>query len=298
MPIVTAEPALPTPEMAQTLRLKNNQPSINEAPALVPVEETPKPIAEDLLSPKYAELARQSRVLRRRLQDARVKEDALKAKEAEYASQYIPKTQIAERFRTDPYAALKDFGLTGDELTQALINQPSPQDQMIRELKAELAALKTSQDQVKTSIDEQATRSYDQAIHQITEDVKSLVKSSEDFSIIAETKSEKEVVDLITHVFEKGWPEKQIVKGTILSIEEAAKEVESFLIDDYVQKAKLSKIQKRLLPETSEAPPADPLPSTKAPSAAKTLSHTQMPSSTKPMTPRERAIAAFEGRLK
>lgn len=291
MPI--ENPGAEKPLETISVRLKTNQPSIAEPSRSAPPAVTEEAQPEDQLSSKYAEFAKREKVYRRKVQAQqqalKQREDALKAKEQEYASGYIPKSQIPERFKKDPYQAMRDFGLTGDELTQALLNQPSPQDQTIQALKGELAELKNALSQTKTSIEEGHSRSREQAITQIRADVKSLVASDSNFDIIKNTGSEDAVVEYIEKKFERD--------GTIASIEEAAQAVEAELTEELMKYAQLKKIQEKLksltspiAAETKELPPSQKSP-------VKTLAHSQVSTASRSMSPRERAIALLEGKL-
>src|SRR5882724_403171 len=231
-PVVTTVPA------------PNNQISNNEsATVAVPAVTAPKPV-EGELSTKYAELAKREKILRNKIQaredSIKAREAALAAKEAEYASNYVQKKQIRELFQKDPAKALQDFDISGDQITQGLLNQPSAEAQLISKLQAKIEQLESSIDQTKTMFKERDDGARAQAIKQITQDVKGLVSQSPEFELIKSTGSEDEVVAFLEKKFDE--------TGMLLSIEEAASEVEKQLTEELTKYAKLSKIQSLLKP--------------------------------------------------
>lgn len=286
---ITAMPELPASGgNIQTI----NQPHTSESPQPVAPVVTETPKAEDeKFSAKYAELAKQEKTLRSKIQtrEAALKqrEEALKARETEYETNYIPKSQIPQMFEKDPYQAMRDFGLSGEKLTHALLNQPSPQDQMIQALQAQIAKLEDGQNQTKTMISDHDKRAREQAVSQIRTDVKGLVASDPEFEIIKSTGSEDAVVEFIEKKFDE--------EGVLYSIEDAAKAVEAELNEELFKYSQLQKIQDRLKaqnpPEVSGSP-SGKLP----PNPLKTLASSQLSSTTRPLSARDRAIALLEGK--
>ncbi len=52
------------------------------------------------------------------------REAAVKAKELEYQSKYVPKDQLTQ----DPLTVLSELGLSHDQITQLMLNGPTPND--------------------------------------------------------------------------------------------------------------------------------------------------------------------------
>lgn len=258
------------------------------------VTETKK--AENPLSPHYALLARKEKALRVKAQELkaredsfRAKEEAVKSKEAEYQSKYIPK----DRFTNDTLAALSEVGITYDQLTSLILNQPKPEDAAqnaaFHKLEAEIKALRDAQEASKKSYEDSQTNAYNQAVTQIRNETKQLVNSDPSFEVIKATNSVNDVVELIERTFKDD--------GVLLSVEEAAKEVEEYLMEEAYKLANLKKVQSKFKPATptqTQAPKQQE--TTKQPQPMKTL--TNSASATRPLTARERAIAAFKGQLK
>jgi hypothetical protein len=280
---ITPVPAVPAGEIPIIKAHTNNQATIVESPK-VPAEVTPKPVDEQLSS-KYAELAKREKVLRNKIQareeSLKSREAALAAKEADYATSYVSKNKIREMFQKDPTQAMRDFEISGDQITQGILNQPSPQDLMIQKLQSELAELKSAHDQTKNMFDERDKGARAQAIAQITLDVKQLVQANPDFDTIKNTGSEDEVVAYLEKKFDE--------TGTLVSIEVAAEEVEKGLVEELFKYAQLKKIQDRLKPvevKTEVTPKA----------VTKTLTHSQVSAPPRALSPRDRAIAMLEGK--
>lgn len=245
-------------------------------------------VEEKPLSPQFAQLAKRERMFRRELQALKAREASMKAKESEYANKYVPRDQIAEDFRTNPIEAMRKYNLSYDQLTQAALNAPSPQDQTIADLKKEIEALRGGVDETKNLISKQQADAYDQALNQIRMEAKMMVFNDPQFETIKEMKAEESVVELIKETFDK--------TGTILSVQDAAKEVEDYLLDETLRLVKGRKIQERL---NATPAAASEIVAAKAPSSApKTLTHANVTSPSKGMTNVERAMLAFRGELK
>ncbi len=283
MPIVTQAPQLPTAEEAR-------QPSTNEAAPEVVSEVVTEP-QEEQLSPKFAALARREKALRSKwLQkeaELKAKEDSLNAKFAEYESSYVPKSSIKERLEKDPLGFITENGLTYDQLTQQALN---PQEVMIQKLEAKIAALESKTNESLTKAEEHQKKAYEQAVNQIRTEVKVLIDSDPAFETIKETDNAEAVVELIRETFDK--------EGVLLSHQEAAEEVETYLIEQGEKMARLKKVQQKLAPQPqAEEKLAEPQKS----HPMKTLTHATVAAASKPLSAMdriERAKLAFKGQLK
>lgn len=269
-------------------------------------EETPqeqKPVQDPALSRQFAQLARQEKALR---QKAQQQDQALKAREAALAerearltsqpatdlSKYIPK----DRFLQDPISVLEENGLNYDDLTQRYVTRapvdPSVTRAMqamqdeIRELKAQTA--KASEQQT-----EAQKQAYAGAIKQIRNDVVNLVRQDPAFETIKQTQSIDDVVELIEETYKQD--------GIVLSVDEAAKQVEEYLVEEAMKLTRIGKIQQRLQSssngqQTLQAQQRqNAQPQQKQPGSMKTL--TNATSSNRQLSAKERAILAFKGEL-
>ncbi|CAM6005207.1 unnamed protein product [Sphagnum balticum] len=265
-----------------------------------PVEPEAKspPVSEEpALSSQYAVLARKEKALRAKAQQQeqalKAREAALAAKEAEITakaqadlSKYIPK----DRFQEDPLQALLDAGVTYEQLTERLLNQPQDtftNSPAYKRMEAKIAELEGKTTKVAKSYEEQQSQQYQQALQQITNETKNLITSDPiNYEAIAATGSVGDVVELIEKTFKED--------GVLLSVEEAAKEVEEYLAEEATKLARLKKIQQRLAPKT---PPQQS--GTKPQPQQQTLKTlTNSVGTGGKLSARERALLAFKGELK
>ncbi len=278
MPIITQQ--APLPVTPAPIERQNTTSETTEAP------EATAPKVDEALSPKFAVLARKEKALRTQAQQLKAQADALKARESEYQTSYISKSDLQKKLADDPVAFMNEHGLSWDQLTQSVLNQ-SPQDNQIKALKAEIEALKADQNTVKTTMSEQQTRAYDQAVNQIRNDAKMLVHSDPQFETIKETKSEEAIVSLIEETFKQD--------GTLLSVDEAAQQVEEYLIEEGMRMARLNKVKAKLTPQQAEQQQIIEKPQ------MRTLTNATTALTPKRMTQKdrvERAKLAFMGQLK
>ena len=265
---------------------------------------TPEPKAEtkpdETLSNQYNILARKERALRAKAQQQdqalkakeaalAAREAALEAKDKEYATAYIPK----QRLKAETLSVLAEEGLSYDELTQQILNQtpPNPQvDAHIKRLEAKLARLEAQNEESQKSMATAETERYKAAVKQITRDATNLVKTDPNFETVRATNSIRDVVELIEETFKE--------TGEVMSVEEAAQEVENYLVEEAMKLTKIEKIKKRLQAPPAAAAQADrqtPTPP-KQTQPMKTL--TNATGSTRQLSARERALLAFKGELK
>lgn len=293
------EPASATEEQAEKAYHEGSQPEAQVAaePAAelveadaaevsaAPVESKP---ADEPLSRKYAELVRKERELRQRELALKQREKAAKPAEEPKIEQpaFDPSAFISkEEMLKNPVAVMNRLGLTYDQLTEMVLNGPS-EDQIsmkneLAAMKAELAALKGESETTKKSIEERETASYNQAITQLKRETEILVKANPEFETIRETGSVEDVVELIELTYKED--------GILMTVEEAAQQVEQFLVDEALKLAKLTKVQQMLAPKAAPTPKA----TEPKPTQIKTLSNAT--STSRPMTNKERAMLAFKG---
>jgi len=255
-----------------------------------PAAEVPAKV-EEPISSQYAVLARKEKALRQRDAQLRQREAAIRASEAASkapatpsfdASKYVSKEDLLK----DPFGVLGTTGLSYEQLTERLLNAPSPEQQKqqeyTRKLEARLAALEEEQGNSKKTFEQREQESRKQAVTQIRNEVKKLVIADPTFETIKETNSYNDVVELIEQTFDKD--------GILLTVEEAAQQVEDYLMEEAMKLAKIKKIQQRLAPPAAAA--SKPAPQQQL----KTL--TNSVSSSRQLSAKERAILAFKNELK
>ncbi len=287
----------------QAAPIEDNDES-NQVDAATEEAAVPEKQAEDpALSRQFAQLARQEKALRARVQQQeqqfRAKEAELKAREA---SLQTPQTDMSkyisrDMLKQDALTALAEAGVSYEELTQQIISQQPVDPRMqatINKLNAKIEALEKQNETSQKSYQDQQTQAYQAAVKQIELDVKALVQNDPNFETIKASRATKDVVELITETYHKD--------GYLLSVEEAAQQVEDYLADEYTKFANINKIKQRITQSSATKPQSNP---TQSPGQSqkqqqqpqmKTL--TNATSSTRQLSAKERAILAFKGQLK
>lgn len=247
-----------------------------EAPALEKV---------DPLSPKFAILAKREKLLRSREEQIKAKEDAFKAKEAEYSSAYIPKS----RLKSEALAVLSEAGISYDEITQQLLSQPGAQiDPALQDLQAKNAALEKRLEEISGRMDEGQTNAYKAAVNQLRADVKTSLAGNAEYELVTGLGQEERVVQLIEQTFKD--------EQRMMTIEEAAKEIEDYLLEEADKVVSIGKVKARFTPQApAEANPAQKQQSHMQQQPMRTL--TNSVGASKPLSPRDRAILAMQGKL-
>lgn len=277
------------------------QAPVEETKVAAPAEQDPE------LRKQFLQLARHEKQLRAKAQQAQqqlqerenaiaAREAAIEAQSQKYQTGYVSQ----ERIKQDLLSVAAEAGLSYDEVAQQLLNQPSRDprtEAMIAKLEAKIQSLEAANEGAKKSQSESQAQAYQAAVKQIQMDVNQLVKSDPNFETIAKTGSSKEVTKLIERTFQE--------EGILLSVEEAAQEVEDFLVEKYTKISNIDKIKQRMsqanAKQTTQASSQTQAGSPKAqqtqqPPQMKTL--TNAASSTRQLSARERALLAFKGELK
>lgn len=298
---MTAVKPSSVPEQIQEVTEESRQSTISEESVQTsPTEVSPKK-EESPLSRQFAQLAKQEKLLRAKAlqQDQAIKakeaeiaarEAALAAKEQEYQTNYIPK----DRLKTNTLQALADAEISYDELTRQLMESATPMDprvaSTIAKLEAKIQSLETASEESQKSFKSTQQQAYDAAVKQIKAEVSQLVQNDPNYETIKATGSSKDVVDLIVRTFNED--------GVLLSVEEAANEVENYILEEAIKLSKLSKVAKKVQASASPKPQAIPptQPTQSQTPGIKTL--TNKVASTRQLTARERAILAFKGEMK
>lgn len=261
--------------------------------------ETPE-VKEDSYSTKLAALARREKALRA---EAQRRETAFKMKEAEiakreqeltgrqsqYDTDYIPKSRLKEA----TFQALAEAGvdptLFADQMKNLYENPVDPRvNQEINTLKATIAKLEAANEASRKASEQASQDQYQAAVRQITTDVNTLVKTDPAYEAIRTTRSQKDVVELIEETFKS--------EGRLMSVEEAAQEVEDYLSEQLSEYAtKINKIRARFEPKNPVKQEAQPEQQAQ-PKQPQMRTLTNDKGTTRRLSARERAIAVMEGK--
>lgn len=270
------------------------------APVDTPEQIPSKPQEDPALTRQFTQLARQERALRAKAQQ---QDQAFKAREAALAereaklqgqtpdmSNYIPK----DRLRQDALSVLDEAGISYDQLTQDILTRQPTDPRVnatISRLESKIAQLEKANETNEKTFAERQQEQYKAAVRQITSDAKSLVNSDPNFETIKATNSIRDVVELIEQTYAKD--------GVVLSVEEAAQEVEDYLVEEALKLTKIEKIKRQLAQSnasTQTATQQTQAKPTQTQPQMKTL--TNATASTRQLSAKERAILAFKGELK
>lgn len=262
--------------------------------------------ATDPLSKHYSALARKEKQLRAKVQEQdaamrtreeamAAREAAIKAKEQEYETGYIRKDSL----KADPFSSLQEAGLTYDQLTEMALQNPQDArlnaavDKVRTEVQAQIKAMRDEQEKANKAAQDERTNQYKQAVEEIRTETKRLVYTDPEFETIKAANAVDDVVDLIEQTFKED--------KILLTVQEAAKQVEDYLVEEAVKIAKLKKIQSRLHPkQESTAAAASPTQAVEAstPKQPQMKTLTNAVGANRPLSAKERAILAFKGDLK
>jgi hypothetical protein len=200
--------------------------------------ESPSTAESVKLSPQLSALARKE-------QAHRQKEQALLAREKELEE----KLKKAERFATleeklqkKDYSELEALGIKYEDYAAYEIEKSgatTPEAEKLKQLETEIEALKKG-------TQDSATKEYEATVAEYKKEIVSLVASNPEFSSVKERKCEEHVLQLILDSWEED--------GTELTVEQAAKDVEDFLLEEAQSWTSLSKLKKTAEPEAAAKP--------------------------------------------
>jgi hypothetical protein len=286
MPTIKAIDAVTNPQVAM-----DTKPAPIESAAVesAPAGEPAAPAIEERMSPKLLALAKKEKMQRERERQIAEREAKIKEQEEQYAKQYIPKDRITK----DTLTVLEEMGITRDKLAELILNGPAPVDPVINTLQSELNQIKSQLTESEKRQQEQQAKAYENAVATIRNEAKQLIESNVEFETIKETGNVEAVVELIKKTYEE--------ENTLLTVEEAAKQIEEILVEEGLKYAGLNKIKAKLTPQEAiaeavqaQAKPKEVQVSGKPQQQLKTLTNA-VASSGKPLSARERAIMAFQG---
>lgn len=284
------------------------QPQTTQPPVTIEDTQAPevtvepeKPEQDPALKRQFEQLARQERAMRVKAQQQdlalKAREEALAAREAEltakdntYRTDYIPRS----RLKQDALGVLEAEGIaTYDDLTQRAISR-QPIDPILQNkmdmLEAKIKEMESANETNQKSAQQQQQDNYKAAIKQITRDAKDLVTSDNEFEAIRATNSVRDVVELI---------EKHHAKtGEVLSVEEAAREVENYLVEEATKLTKIEKIRQRMSQPNASTGKSTQQTQAKPQTQPQMKTLTNATGSTRQLSAKERAVLAFKGELK
>lgn len=261
-------------------------------PAATPVApetpQTPTPQSD----PRLEQLAKRERAFRAQQRQFQQQQQAFKAEQEKATkSQVSPDSYIPkDRLKSDFINAAIEAGMTHEEMAQQLLNN-RPESMEIRKLNAKIAALETKLGGTLDEVRGSQTKAYEQAIKQVSRDVKVTTHGNEAFEIINSKGQLGQ--DAVTEYIKTTYEE----DGILLSAEEAAQEVEEYLLEEATSLLKLKKVQAKLAPPEAPKNPEQKTPPQKTQTLTQSAS-TSTSAKSSAAERRNRAILAAQGLLK
>lgn len=264
----------PMPQAPEAALGAQSAPEPNAAPALAS-EASPERATEKPVSREFEVLARREREIVRKMQEAKQREKELEEREAKYKS-FEDKRSSA---KSNPLEALKELGLSYEDLTQFILNDQKPTaDMEVRSVKDELRQLREDQKRQQQEAAERQKKEAEQAQAQAVENFKLdlgefIETNAADYELLSLHGAQG--VDLVYETIQTDWSqklEKYEANGRIgrppkiMSTEDAVKLVEGFIekqTEDFYGKSK--KLQSKYARAGAEpgAAPGAPAPTTK-----------------------------------
>lgn len=224
------------------------------------------------LSLQHATIAKAKRALQVKEREIRTREQALI--EREKAPQDANSITL-EQLKKDPIGVILGAGLTYDDLTKAVVERDSGDGG--RALEDRIKSVEESFDKKLADKDSQAEQA---ALAEMQREATRLVAEGDIYEIVRATKSVPKVMELIHRTYKE--------TGEVLDVSEALGLVESELLKEYSPLTKLKKLQGE--------PAAQPPATQQARPPMRTL--TNRDTAQVPLTPKQRALAAFNGTLR
>ena len=228
------------------------------------------------LSPQFAALARKEKANRVEAQRLKAEREAFhKERESFKSPGYVTKEELMK----NPIGILTANGWTPNQIAEMLLSDtqsPSKETQTIQQLLTKIEELENRTKGFETKFSEKETNDREQAISQIRNEAKVLIDSDSQYETIKAANKVDAVVEHIKSTYDED--------GILLSVEEAAREVEEALVEEAMKLASLSKIKERLQPKAetlAETPQKQPNQNTQQQQSIKTLTHDLSASSAK-----------------
>lgn len=235
--------------------------TVIENPAVVTQEadisDTTEPTSEapedsKPLSPQFAALVKAKRALQVKEREILAREEALK--NGSQSTQDV--NAFKERIKADPLGLLFENGHTYETLIQIVEDMSKGGGPALTkvetELRKEMKLLKEELESSKKAQTDEKTQSEQRAMAHLQRQADHLIATDDNYQMIRETGSNKDVTDLITRVLKED--------GETLEVKEALELIENDLLEESLKIARIKKVQTKLAPEpviTQQTAPAN-----------------------------------------
>lgn len=250
----------PNPQIAELPDVQK-LPISNSNEGATKVDEETQP-----LSPQFAALAKQRRDLQKRQKELEDREKALSDPGRE-------KIDLA-RLKSEPLRVLlEDAGFTWEQLTEQVSNYTG--NSQLHTIERKMKDLEEGFESKLSERDQQAER---QVLAEMTREAKMLSEQGDDFELIRGMNKIPDVMRLIEQTYKKS--------GDVLDVREAMQLIEDELLNDVEKVTSLKKVQSKFAPAQ---------PYMQQHQGMRTL--TNRDTASVPMSPKQRAMAAFYGQM-
>lgn len=206
------------------------QPASPEAP------KSPSPAEDPQLSSKFAALARKEKAIRQRYQEISQREEEFKQLQADIAKE----REFRQRLKSDPLDVLNAEGITYDQLVTRAKASLDPATQEMLNLQNQVKALEESLNKQQEESQKNQVTQREQALKQISMDVQELITSNPAYETVKDMGAHEAVTELIAATYDED--------GILLTTEQAAKQVEDYLMAEALRIAGIPAVKKKLSP--------------------------------------------------
>lgn len=200
--------------------------------------------------------------------------------------QYEPWKRAAELSKKSKLAALRELGITYEDITAEMLNegtgQPAgtPQPNVEEIVAKQIAAFRKEQEEASTKLQQET---YDNQIANIRGEAKRIAETSGNYPLVKASDAYQDISEYIENEFYR--------TKTIVSVEEALEKVEEQIAEGILHLAKIDKIKSQLLPQEQKIEPT----AAQTQQKITTLTHKTAvsPPSDRPLTSAERRQRAI-----
>lgn len=239
--------------------------------------------------PRLDQLAKRERAFRNQQRQFQQEQQAFKS-EQEKLKSAPPDTSWKDRLKKDFINVAAEAGLSHDEIANQLMNR-TPESMDIKAMKSYISSLEAKINDGLKQVTDTQSKAYDQALKQVARDVKIETQGNEAYELINSkgTVGQDAVLEYIKSTYEED--------GILLTANEAAQEVEDFLLEEATALAKLKKVQAKLAPPAAKEEAGQKTQSQKTQTLTNQATTSTPSGKSDAKQRRERAILAMQGLL-
>lgn len=191
---------------------------------------------EEEVSSKFAALAKKDKAISRRAQEMAAKEQAIKEREQKLQAENLKFEELRNKARMNPIDAMKELGLTYEQVTEFILNKEKPTaDSKLEMLRQELEAFrnetKTERQKAEEQIKKHKAELDNQAVDSFKSSIEEFIHSApEDYELLNQLDN-KGLINAKELIF-MGIQRVHRDHGRIPSIKEASDGVQAYLLQE------------------------------------------------------------------